>query len=90
MAAVSKRTGPRMDSAAIKKLAEEAEAGYDLSRAKRKTRGRPSLSASGVSPTVQVRLDADLAVALRKRAKKENRSLSDIAREALRSYIGAN
>lgn len=90
MATIKKQTSTRLTSTAIQKLAEEAEAGYDLDRAKRRRRGRPSLSASGVSPTVQIRLDADLANALRTRAKKENRSLSDVAREALRRYIAAN
>jgi predicted transcriptional regulator len=51
------------------------------------TLGRPSLGPGGVSPRVQVRVDAELAKALRARAKVEHRSVSDIARTALREYI---
>jgi len=71
----------------IDALAEEAERGYDLAKAKRVTLGRPSLGAGGVSPRVQVRVDSELAAALRLRAKKEHRSVSDIARTALREYV---
>jgi predicted transcriptional regulator len=36
---------------------------------------------------VQVRVDPDLADALRARARKEQRSVSEIARTALREYV---
>ena len=68
-------------------LADEAERGYDLDRAMKVTVGRPSLGARGVSPRIQVRVDADLAKALRDRALREHRSVSEIARTALREYM---
>jgi predicted HicB family RNase H-like nuclease len=68
-------------------LSAEAERGYDLTKAKRVTRGRPSLGPGGVSPRVQVRVDAELAKALKARAEAEHRSVSDIARTALREYV---
>jgi predicted HicB family RNase H-like nuclease len=68
-------------------LADEAERGYDLEKAKRVTVGRPSLGTAGVSPRVQVRVDPDLAQALQARAQKEQRSVSEIARTALREYV---
>jgi CRISPR-associated endonuclease/helicase Cas3 len=71
----------------IEALAEEAEHGYDLSKATKVTYGRPSLGAAGVSPRVQVRVDPDLARALKARAKLEHRSVSEVARTALREYI---
>jgi CRISPR-associated endonuclease/helicase Cas3 len=71
----------------IEELAEEAERGYDLSKATKVTHGRPSLGAAGVSPRVQIRVDPDLADALKARAKKEHRSVSEIARTALREYV---
>jgi hypothetical protein len=71
----------------IEALADEAERGYDLSKAKRVTFGRPSLGAAGVSPRVQVRVDPELADALKARAKAEHRSVSEIARTALREYV---
>lgn len=72
----------------IEALADEAERGYDLAEAKRVAVGRPSLGATGVSPRVQVRVDPDLAQALKACAEKEHRSLSEIARSALREYVG--
>jgi CRISPR-associated endonuclease/helicase Cas3 len=71
----------------IDELADEAERGYDLSKATRVTYGRPSLGAAGISPRVQIRVDPDLADALKARARKEHRSVSEIARTALREYI---
>jgi hypothetical protein len=71
----------------IDALADEAERGYDLTKATKVSYGRPSLGASGVSPRVQVRVDSDLANALKARAQKEHRSVSEIARTALREYV---
>ncbi len=71
----------------IEALADEAERGYDLDKATRVTVGRPSLGASGASPRIQVRVDPKLASALRSRARREKRSVSEIARNALREYL---
>jgi CRISPR-associated endonuclease/helicase Cas3 len=71
----------------IDELAEEAEGGYDLTKATRVTFGRPSLGTAGVSPRVQVRVDPALAEALKARAREEHRSVSEIARTALREYV---
>jgi CRISPR-associated endonuclease/helicase Cas3 len=71
----------------IDELAAEAERGYDLTKAKKVTYGRPSLGAAGVSPRVQVRVDPLLAEALKACAKAEHRSVSEIARTALREYV---
>ena len=81
------RSGAELTEEDIEALADEAERGYDLTKAKRVTIGRPSLGTAGVSPRVQVRVDPDLAQALKARAKKEHRSVSDIARTALREYV---
>lgn len=69
-------------------LAQEAERGYDLDRLKRRFVGRPSLGESGVSPRVSFRASPVLYDAAWKRADKEGRSLSDLAREALERYLG--
>ncbi len=71
----------------IEALADEAERGYDLEKATKVTVGRPSLGERGASPRVQVRVDPDLAEALRARALEEHRSVSEIARTALREYV---
>jgi predicted HicB family RNase H-like nuclease len=71
----------------IEALADEAEHGYDLDEATKVTVGRPSLGAKGVSPRIQVRVDPQLATALRSRARCEKRSVSEVARTALREYV---
>lgn len=79
--------GDELSEEDIEALADEAERGYDLTKAKRVTVGRPSLGSAGASPRVQVRVDPDLAEALQARAQKEQRSVSEIARTALRQYV---
>jgi hypothetical protein len=79
--------GTELSEEDIEALAEEAEHGYDLDKATRVTVGRPSLGAEGVSPRLQVRVDPKLAKALKARARDERRSVSEIARTALREYV---
>jgi hypothetical protein len=81
-------SGTELSEEDIEALADEAERGYDLSKALRVTVGRPALgSTPGASPRVQVRVDPSLAEALRARASRENRSVSELARTALREYL---
>jgi hypothetical protein len=68
-------------------LAEEAERGYDPSRWRRQYVGRPSLGDTGISPRVSFRAAPDLYEAAWKRADEEERSLSELAREALQRYL---
>jgi hypothetical protein len=68
-------------------LADEAERGYDLSKAKRQFVGRPSLSGNGTSPRMSFRITPELYLAMEKRAEKEGRSVSDLAREAVARYV---
>jgi hypothetical protein len=68
-------------------LAAEAESGYDLSKAKRRRVGRPSLAGAGASPRMSFRTTPDLYRAAQKRAEKEGRSVSDLAREAVANYL---
>lgn len=70
-------------------LAAEAERGYDLSKAKQRRVGRPSLAGHGVSPRMSFRATPDLYRAAQKRAKKEGRSVSDLAREAVARYVAS-
>jgi plasmid stability protein len=87
MATMRTRSGTKLTKKVIEALADEAERGYDLTKAKRVAFGRPSLGDVGVSPRVQVRVDPELAEALKARANKEHRSVSEIARTALREYV---
>ncbi len=68
-------------------LAAEAERGYDLSKAKRRRVGRPSLAGSGTSPRLSFRTTPDLYLAAQRQAKKEGRSVSDLAREAVARFV---
>lgn len=72
------------------RLANDAEAGYppDQIHARPTGRGRPRLAeGEGPSPTVNARLDDDLADLLEQRADREGVPKSDIVREALRAYL---
>jgi hypothetical protein len=87
VATLKTRRGTKLTKKVLDALADEAERGYDLTKAKRVRMGRPALGGEGESPRVQVRVDPDLAEALRARARQEHRSVSDIARTALREYV---
>ena len=87
MAKLRTRSGAELSAKDVEALAEEAERGYDLHGARRVRVGRPSLGKKGASPRIQVRIDPQLAKALRRRARAEHRSVSDLARRALRSYV---
>ncbi len=69
-------------------LADEAEAGYDLTSAQPVRTGRPSLG-RGTSPRLDLRVEPELAEALHRRAKEEHRSVSAVARDALRRYVAS-
>lgn len=68
-------------------LADEAERGYDLTKARRRRVGRPSLGAGGSSPRMSFRTTPELYTAAQRRARKEGRTLSDLAREAVARYV---
>lgn len=69
----------------IQALADEAEAGIDTNKLKRRP-GRPTL---GTAPAdvFPVRLDPSLRAALEQRAESEHTTASDIVRTALRTYL---
>jgi hypothetical protein len=69
-------------------LADEAEAGCDLTKAKAVRTGRPSLS-RGTSPRLDLRVEPELAEALHRRAREEQRTVSAVARDALRRYVAS-
>jgi len=82
------KSGEEITPAVADALASEAERGYDLSKAKPRRAGRPALAEGGASPRMSFRITPDLYRAAQKRAKKEGRSVSDLAREAVAHYIG--
>jgi hypothetical protein len=80
------KSGEVVDARLIKKLVVEAEAGYDLERAKRKRVGRPSLG-RGMSPRVSFRLAATTYKRARQRAAVERTTVSALARAALERLV---
>lgn len=81
------KTGVEITNELAEPLADEAEAGYDLTSAKRV--GRRSLSGKGgTSPRVNFRMTAELQARAQARAEQEGKTVSEIAREALERYVG--
>lgn len=74
----------------VKRLAEEAERGYDVETLlkRRGKRGRPALG-SGPAGVESVRLDPELRTELVARAESEGTTTSDVIRNALRRYLHA-
>jgi len=68
-------------------LVEEAERGYDLSKAKTVYVGRPSLSGNGPSPKMSFRIPPELYLALERKAEEEDKTVSQATREAIARYV---
>jgi hypothetical protein len=82
------RSGTVITEKVAEEMAEEFERdGLDPSKVERRYVGRPSLGPAGNSPRVSFRISPDLHKAAWKRADKEGRSLSDLAREAFTLYM---
>lgn len=82
------RSGTLITEELAEKWAEEIEKNPpDPSQLERRYVGRPSLSTAGRSPRVSFRVPMDVYKAAWKRADKEGRSLSSLAREALERYL---
>ena len=82
------KSGRALTGRDIDELSREAETGYDLTTAKRRRVGRPSLS-HGTSPRVQFRIEADIFEQAKKKAASESRSLSDVGRELFSEYAAS-
>jgi hypothetical protein len=82
------KAGTKLTRAAQKRLADEAERGYDLDQAivERVGPGRPSLG-KGESPRITYRVRLSTLEAAERRAKSEGRTVSAIARDALERYL---
>jgi predicted HicB family RNase H-like nuclease len=88
MDTVTTKAGDVLTEQDLEALADEAERRHDLTTARRAYIGRPPLGDGGPSPRLQIRVDPKLAKAVRARARKEKRSVSEVARTALREYVG--
>lgn len=89
MAKYVTKSGVVLDDAAIERLADEAEIGFEHHELiSEPARGRPSLGGgSGPSPAIQVRVDADLAAALQNEADRQEISRSEYIRSVLRKHV---
>ena len=80
------KSGVPITDELAEQLADEAEAGYELTAAKRV--GRKSLGGTGgTSPRVNFRMTAELQARAQARAEREGKTVSEIAREALEQYV---
>ena len=84
------KDGSTITDEIVEKMADEAEAGYDVEEiARRRTGGRPAMG-SGPASVESVRLDPELKRELLLRASKDGISVSEVIREALRTYVRAS
>ena len=72
----------------IERMADEAERGYSDTQLRHVGRGRPAMG-DGPAKAVQARLDPELHAALERRAKADQKTSSEIVREALQEYLFA-
>lgn len=84
-------SGTPVDDDLVERLADEAEAGYDVDDLleRRGRRGRPRLGAAP-STVESVRLDPELKERLVRRAEDEGVPVSEVIREALRQHLAAS
>ena len=78
-------TGVELTDTVLRGIAEEAEAGLDVTKLQRRP-GRPTIG-SGPAGTLPVRLDPELRDAVDARAAEEHTTASEVVREALRQYL---
>lgn len=84
------RSGKRIDEDLVARLAEQAEAGYDVDETLTQRKGgRPPLG-SGPASVESVRLEPELREALTQRAERDHETTSAVIRKALRRYLGAS
>ena len=81
------KAGVELTDDVLDELAEQAEAGLDVTTLRRRP-GRPSMG-SGPAESLPVRLDPELRRAVDERAAAEHTTASDVVREALRRYLRA-
>jgi hypothetical protein len=84
---VRSKNGRTLTGADVDRLADTAEAGFDLSTWKPRP-GRPSLSqpGSGHSPRVEARVPETLHRRVAARATREGKSVSAVLRQLLEEY----
>jgi len=85
------KAGTRLDPDYEKRLADEAEAGFEPAKLRPRRAGRPSLSGSaGHSHRVDLRVDDETYEAIRRVAERTDSNISDVVRDAIRHYLEAS
>jgi hypothetical protein len=79
-------SGEEITDGLVEKLADKAEAGYDVDETLQRRGGRPPIG-SGPANVESVRLDPELREALAQRATRDDETTSSVIRKALRSYL---
>lgn len=79
------KSGVELTNEVLERMADEAEAGLDVSRLRRRP-GRPAMG-SGRAEAFPVRLEPELRKALDERAAQDETTPSEIMREALRRFL---
>lgn len=82
------KAGVELTDDVLNTMADEAEAGLDVTKLRRRP-GRPSMG-SGPADTLPVRLDPELRQAVEQRAARDHTTTSDVVRIALRRYLEAS
>ncbi|MGL4176708.1 MAG: CopG family transcriptional regulator [Dermatophilaceae bacterium] len=81
--------GTELTDELIQRLADEAEAGYDVDAlVPRPRRGRPPMGAAAAR-ALPVRLDPDLRESVVARAERDGVKQSEVVRRALRQYLAS-
>jgi len=81
------KSGVELTPELEEELAEEAERGYDLSKARRHYLTRPLIGDDSGLPRLTFSLPQEEIDALLQRAEEEDRSIEDVLREALARYL---
>jgi hypothetical protein len=79
-------SGKAISDELVERLADEAEAGYDVDETLRRRGGRPPIGSAAAS-VESVRLDPELHQALAQRAEQDHETTSSVIRKALRKYL---
>jgi Ribbon-helix-helix protein, copG family len=84
------KDGSPVTDEVIEKLADEPEAGYDIDAIRRRRAGGRPAMGSGPASVESVRLDPELKKELLLRASRDGVSVSEVIRQALRTYVEAS
>jgi hypothetical protein len=79
-------SGKPISDELVERLADKAEAGYDVEETLRRRGGRPPIGSAAAS-VESVRLDPELREALAERAERDHETTSAVIRKALRKYL---